>query len=79
MGFAVRSGVRLYWRLEGARERPTLLLLHPLGSDLNIWDRTLPLLTARLRVLRMDLRGTAPPISVRVTTRCRRWPKMRLR
>jgi 3-oxoadipate enol-lactonase/4-carboxymuconolactone decarboxylase len=57
MSFAVRSGVRLYWRLEGADDRPVLLLLHPLGSDLNLWDRMLPLLTGELRVLRMDLRG----------------------
>jgi 3-oxoadipate enol-lactonase/4-carboxymuconolactone decarboxylase len=57
MGFADSSGVRLYWRLEGAEERPVILLLHPLGSDLNIWDRTVPLLSQRLRVLRMDMRG----------------------
>lgn len=65
MSFAVQSGVRLYWRLEGATDRPVLLLLHALGSDLNLWDRTLPLLTRELRVLRMDLRGhgasDAPP------------------
>jgi 3-oxoadipate enol-lactonase len=57
MGFAVRSGMRLYWRLEGASEHPVLLLLHPLGSDLNLWDRAMPWLTRQLRVLRMDLCG----------------------
>lgn len=57
MGFAVRSGVRLYWRLEGASDLPVLVLLHPLGSDLNSWDRTLPWLTRQLRVLRLDLTG----------------------
>ncbi|HTT03912.1 MAG TPA: 3-oxoadipate enol-lactonase [Steroidobacteraceae bacterium] len=57
MGFARRSGKRLYWRLEGASDRPVLLLLHPLGSDLNSWDLALPWLTRRLRVLRMDFTG----------------------
>ena len=57
MGFAVRSGVRLYWRLEGASDLPVLVLLHPLGSDLNCWDRVLPFLTRQVRVLRMDFIG----------------------
>lgn len=57
MGFAVRSGRRLYWRLEGASDLPVLLLLHPLGSDLNLWDRVLPGLMRERRVLRMDLTG----------------------
>src|SRR5690242_6725205 len=57
MGFRERSGVRLYWRLEGASGQQVLVLLHPLGSDLNLWDRAMPYLTRQLQVLRMDLRG----------------------
>jgi 3-oxoadipate enol-lactonase/4-carboxymuconolactone decarboxylase len=57
MPFATNGGVRLFWRLEGAAERPVLLLLSSLGADLSLWDRVAPLLLRRFRLLRMDARG----------------------
>jgi 3-oxoadipate enol-lactonase / 4-carboxymuconolactone decarboxylase len=57
MPFATRDGVRLFWRLDGARDRPALLLLNSIGTDISLWDRALPYLTPHFRVLRMDARG----------------------
>ena len=57
MPFTTNAGVRLYWRLEGSDEQPVLLLLNSLGADLSLWDRMVPSLLPRLRVLRMDTRG----------------------
>jgi hypothetical protein len=33
MPFVSRDGVRLYWKLEGADERPVLVLLNSIGTD----------------------------------------------
>lgn len=38
MPFATNGGVRLYWRLEGAADRPVLPLLNCLGADLSLWE-----------------------------------------
>jgi 3-oxoadipate enol-lactonase/4-carboxymuconolactone decarboxylase len=57
MPFAVRQGVRLYWRADGAPGRPALFLLNSIGSDMSLWDGVVPRLTRRWRVLRMDTRG----------------------
>lgn len=42
---------------DGPRDGPALVLLHPLGLDLTVWDAALPLLPAGLRVVRADARG----------------------
>ena len=57
MPFAVRDGVRLYWRLEGNDADAPLVLLNSIGCDLCMWDRAMPLLLGRFRVLRIDSRG----------------------
>jgi len=57
MAFASNGDVRLYWRLEGAADRPALLLLNSIGTDLGLWDLVVPHLLPRFRVLRMDTRG----------------------
>jgi 3-oxoadipate enol-lactonase/4-carboxymuconolactone decarboxylase len=57
MAFATRDGVRLYWRSEGEQERPALLLLNSIGTDVGLWDRAVPHLTPDFRVIRMDTRG----------------------
>jgi 3-oxoadipate enol-lactonase/4-carboxymuconolactone decarboxylase len=57
MAFASNGGVRLYWRLEGAADRPVLLLLNSIGTDLGLWDFVVPHLLPRFRLLRMDTRG----------------------
>jgi 3-oxoadipate enol-lactonase/4-carboxymuconolactone decarboxylase len=57
MAYANNGAVRLYWRVDGASDRPALLLLNAIGTDLAIWDRSLPWLIPQFRVLRMDTRG----------------------
>lgn len=57
MPFAERGGRRLYWKLEGGAEKPPLLLLNSIGTDMSLWDRAAPYLLPRFRLLRMDTRG----------------------
>ncbi|WP_342657176.1 3-oxoadipate enol-lactonase [Sphingomonas sp. NY01] len=65
MAITLRDGVRLHWRIEGAADRPVLVLLNSIGTDLSLWDRTVPLLLPAFRLLRIDTRGAggsdAPP------------------
>jgi len=58
MAFTIRDGVRLHWRLEGAAGVPVLVLLNSIGTDLSLWDRTVPLLLPAFRLLRIDMRGS---------------------
>lgn len=51
------NGARHYYRLEGAASRPPLVLVHPIGADLSLWDLAVPQLLTRFQVLRYDLRG----------------------
>lgn len=57
MPFATRNDVRLYWRLEGESDRPVLLLLNSIATDMALWDACVPALLRTFRVLRMDTRG----------------------
>jgi 3-oxoadipate enol-lactonase/4-carboxymuconolactone decarboxylase len=57
MPFAAGEGARLYWRLEGPADKPTLVLLHALGTDMTVWDGVVPFLVPRFQLLRFDLRG----------------------
>jgi 3-oxoadipate enol-lactonase/4-carboxymuconolactone decarboxylase len=57
MAITLRDGVRLHWRIEGAADRPVLVLLNSIGTDLSLWDRTVPLLLPAFRLLRIDTRG----------------------
>ena len=57
MPFASHDGARLYWRLDGAADKPALLLLNSIGTDMGLWDAVVPVLTPQFRVLRMDARG----------------------
>lgn len=57
MPFATRDGVRLYWKLEGEAERPPLVLLHAIGTDMGLWDAAVPALLRAFRLLRVDARG----------------------
>ena len=65
MAFATHDSVRLYYRLEGAPDRPVVVLAHSLGCDHGMWEPQMAALTARFRVLRYDHRGhgasDAPP------------------
>jgi 3-oxoadipate enol-lactonase/4-carboxymuconolactone decarboxylase len=57
MPFATRDGIRLYWKLDGAAEAPPLVLLNSIGTDMALWDATLPGLLRTFRLLRIDTRG----------------------
>ena len=57
MPFATRGGVRLYWKLDGAADKPPLVLLNSIGTDMALWDATLPHLVGSFRLLRIDARG----------------------
>jgi len=57
MAFLDLHGVRCYYRLEGAVDKPVVSLSHSLGMDHSMWDPQMPDLLARFRVLRYDLRG----------------------
>lgn len=65
MPFAMRDGVRLYWKLEGAADKPPLVLLNSIGTDIALWDACVPHLLPAFRLLRIDARGhgasDAPP------------------
>ena len=51
------NGIRHFYRREGDRRRPALLLAHPIGFDHGLWDRCVPPLLERFQVIRYDLRG----------------------
>jgi 3-oxoadipate enol-lactonase/4-carboxymuconolactone decarboxylase len=57
MPFATRDAVRLYWKLEGALDLPVLVLLNSIGTDMALWETTVPHLLPVHRLLRIDTRG----------------------
>jgi 3-oxoadipate enol-lactonase/4-carboxymuconolactone decarboxylase len=57
MPFATSHGARIYWRLDGAADKPVLVLLNSIGLDLSLYDLAVPHLTPDFRVLRLDTRG----------------------
>lgn len=57
MPFVLRDAVRLYWKLDGAADKPPLVLLNSIGTDVGLWDGTLPHLLPAFRLLRIDTRG----------------------
>lgn len=57
MPFAASSGARIYWKLEGAEDRPALVLLNSIATDMSLWDAAMPGLLASFRTLRIDTRG----------------------
>jgi len=57
MPFAISEGARTFYRLEGAADKPLLVLVHSLGVDHGLWDPQMPALLRHFQVLRLDLRG----------------------
>lgn len=57
MPHAQNGPVRLFWKQDGADDRPVLLLLHSVLTAHDAWDRLVPFLIDHYRVIRMDLRG----------------------
>lgn len=70
--FIENNGINLHVRVDGVDHRvaPPVLLLHGLGTDLQVWDRVLALLPDHLRYVRFDQRGhglsDAPPAPYRM-------------
>ena len=57
MSFVDIDGTVFHLREEGPPGAPALLLLHSLGTTMEIWAPQLPALARQYRVIRMDLRG----------------------
>ena len=61
---ATINGYDLAYSLQGDRDRPVVVLSHPLATSMGVWAYQLPLLAHRFLVLQYDLRGhgrsTAP-------------------
>lgn len=55
--FAERGGVRLHYRVEGARDAPPIVLLNSIGTDITLWDGVCDRLATRHCLLRIDTRG----------------------
>lgn len=51
------DGVRLAYRFDGSVDKPVLLLSNSIGTDLHMWDVTVPQLAEHFHVLRYDARG----------------------
>jgi 3-oxoadipate enol-lactonase len=51
------NGIRLNYEVEGREEAPTVVLHHPLATNLTTWDELTAALTPRYRVVRFDARG----------------------
>lgn len=66
------NALRQFYRREGDRALPVLVLAHPIGFDHGLWDAVMPALTRQFHVIRYDLRGhgateaTHEPYSVRL-------------
>ena len=57
MPLADSQDCRIYFRMEGSRSKPLLVLVHSLGADHGMWDPQMPALLNHFQVLRPDLRG----------------------
>jgi 3-oxoadipate enol-lactonase len=51
------NGVQLHYELAGPADAPVVMLSNSLGTQLEMWDRQMPTLAERYRVLRYDSRG----------------------
>ena len=51
------DGARIAYRLEGAADKPVLVLSNSIGTTMQMWDGQMPQLTEHFRVLRYDTRG----------------------
>lgn len=57
MPFATQGDARIYWKLEEAADRPVLVLLNSIGTDMALWAPAIPHLLPAFRLLRIDTRG----------------------
>jgi 3-oxoadipate enol-lactonase len=64
MNFVEANGAALRYEVSGAGAN-TLVLIHEMGGILESWDFVLPMLSAKRRVLRYDMRGAGLSEKVR--------------
>ncbi len=57
MKFFLSNGVRLAYRIDGAEDAPTLVMVNSLGTNLHMWDSQVTQLSQSLRIVRYDARG----------------------
>lgn len=57
MPFISIEGARLYWRCDGADDRPALLLGNSIGTDHCLWDPVVAEFSRAFRVIRFDMHG----------------------
>ncbi len=55
--FITGDGVRLAYRVDGAADKPVLVLSNSIATDLGMWDRQVPELAEHFHVVRYDMRG----------------------
>jgi len=53
----MNAALPLHYEVEGPTDAPALLLIHPLGGNLQIWQPLMPQLRQHFRVIRYDQRG----------------------
>jgi 3-oxoadipate enol-lactonase len=51
------NGIRMNYQVEGPEQAPSVVLHHPLATNLATWDELAAALTPRYRVVRLDARG----------------------
>jgi hypothetical protein len=55
--FVTVDNIRLFYRLEGAADRPVLVLSHSIGTDMGLWEPQVEALLPHFQILRYDTRG----------------------
>jgi 3-oxoadipate enol-lactonase len=65
MAFVRANGIVLHYEVSGQADRPSLIFINSLGTDLRIWDKVVERLEGRYHIVRYDKRGhglsEAPP------------------
>ncbi len=51
------NGININYQIDGADNAPVLMLSNSLGTNLHMWDKQVPVLAKRFRVVRYDTRG----------------------
>lgn len=51
------NGIQIHYQIDGADTAPVLMLSNSLGTNLHMWDKQVPALAKRFRVVRYDTRG----------------------
>src|SRR5271165_1929124 len=57
MATVENGDVRTHYEWSGSDDGEVLVFANSLGSDLHMWDKVLPSLENRYRILRYDMRG----------------------